>query len=209
MHAFRALTFFQSDLAFVLVSTPSSRHSHRLLFLAPAIEGILGGQATLQAAVAAYISDCTSDGSRSHIFSRFAGVSYIGFALGPTLGAFLIRHPLVHAQSFGHLQSKVQTVTIVFWVAVLCSAINLILAFLVIPESLDKARLRAVQKGDTPSASAQKKPGLKKRLLGPLAIFAPRKRVVNGRMQKDWSMSWLAIAMFTLCLASVRAFECR
>ncbi|KAH9068298.1 MFS general substrate transporter [Lactarius deliciosus] len=110
-------------------------------------------------AIAAYISDCTSDGSRSHIFSRFAGVSYVGFALGPTIGAFLIRHPLV------------------FWVAVLCGAINAILTLLVIPESLDKAKLRAVQKGDIPSPSAQKKPGLKKRLLGPFAIFAPRKRL--------------------------------
>ena len=196
----------------MLVSTPSSpfsRHNHKFLFLAPVIEGILGGQSTLHAAIAAYISDCTSDGSRAHIFSRFAGVSYVGFALGPTIGAFLIRHPLAHAQSFGQRRSKVQTVTVVFWVAVLCSAINFILTLLVIPESLDKARLRAVQKGDIPSPSAQKKPGLKKRLLGPLAIFAPRKRVVNGRMQKDWSMSWLAIAMFTLFLASVRAFECR
>lgn len=195
----------------MLVSTPSSpfsRHSHKFLFLASVTEGILGGQATLHAAVSAYISDCTSDGSRAHIFSRFAGVSYIGFALGPTIGAFLIRHPLAHAQSFGHQRSKVQPVTPAFWVAVLCSAINLILALLVIPESLDKARLRAVQKGDIRSPSAQKKPGLKKRLLGPLAIFAPRKRVVNGRMQKDWSMTWLATAMFSLCLGGVRAFKC-
>lgn len=168
----------------------------------------MGGQATLQAAVSAYISDCTSDGSRAHIFSRFAGVSYVGFALGPTIGAFLIRHPLVHAQSFGLPHTEVQSVTPAFWVAVLCSTINFILALLVIPESLDKARLRAVQKGDIPNPSIQKKPGLKKRLLGPLAIFAPRKRVVNGRMQKDWSMSWLAISMFSLFLASVRAFEC-
>ena len=193
----------------MLVSTPSSRYNHKYLFLAPALEGLLGGQATFHAAVAAYISDCTSDGSRAHIFSRFAGVSYVGFSLGPTLGAFLIGHPLVHAQSFGLRDSKVQTVTVVFWVAVLCSAINLIMALFVLPESLDKARLRAVRKGDIPNASVQKKPGLKKRLLGPLAIFAPRKRVVNGRMQKDWSMPWLAIAMFTLCLASVRAFEYR
>ncbi|KAH9034417.1 major facilitator superfamily domain-containing protein [Lactarius hengduanensis] len=193
-----------TDLAFVLVSTPSpfSRHSHKFLFLAPVIEGLLGGQSTLHAAIAAYISDCTSDGSRAHIFSRFAGVSYVGFALGPTIGAFLIRHPLVLAQSFGQRRSKVQSVTAVFWVAVLCGAINAFLTLLVIPESLDKAKLRAVQKGDTPSTSAQKKPGLKKRLLGPFAIFAPRKRVVNGRMQKDWSMSWLAIAMFALFLAS-------
>lgn len=194
-----------TDLAFVLIATPSSpfsRHNHKFLLLAPIIEGILGGQSTLHAAISAYISDCTSDGSRAHIFSRFAGVSYVGLALGPTIGAFLISHPLVHAQSFGQRHSKAQTVTAVFWAAILCSAINIILTLFVIPESLDKVRLRAVQKGDIHSPSPQKKPGLKKRLLGPLAIFAPRKRVVNGRVQKDWSMSWLAIAIFTLFLAS-------
>jgi hypothetical protein len=94
-------------------------------------------------------------------------------------------------------------VTAVFWAAILCSTINFILILLVIPESLDKARLRAAQKGDAPPVM-QNKPGLKKRLLGPLAIFAPRKRMMNGRMQKDWSMSWLAIAVFALLLASVR-----
>jgi MFS family permease len=204
------LTFIDSDLTFVLASAPSSPlsyHGHRLLLLAPIIEGILGGQATFQAAISAYISDCTSDGSRAHIFSRFAGVSYAGFALGPTLGAFLIRHPLLQVQSFGRQQHERQTVTAVFWAAILCSTINFILILLVIPESLDKARLRAAQKGDAPPPVMQNKPGLKKRLLGPLAIFAPRKRMMNGRMQKDWSMSWLAIAVFALLLASVRSLN--
>ncbi len=207
---FRALTFFLRDLAFVVASTHSSpflRHGHKFLFLASMLEGILGGQPTLHTAISAYISDCTSDGSRAHIFSRFAGVSYVGIALGPTIGALLIRHPLVHAQSFGRRRHNVQSVTAVFWAAVLCNAINLIMTLLVIPESLAKVRLRAVQKGDIPTPSAQKKPGLKKRLLGPLAIFAPRKRVVNGRLQEDWSMSWLAISMFTLFLAHVRTFD--
>jgi hypothetical protein len=90
------LTSFYSDLTFVLASNPSSplsRHGHKFLFLAPIMEGILGGHVTQQAALSAYISDCTSDSSRAHIFTRFAGVSHVGIALGPTLGAFLIRYP--------------------------------------------------------------------------------------------------------------------
>jgi hypothetical protein len=100
-------------------------------------------------------------------------------------------------------------VTAVFWAAILCCTMNLILILLVIPESLHEAGQRAAQNGDSPVVL--NKPTLKKRLLGPLAMFAPRKRLINGRLQKDWSMSWLATAMFALLLASVRnlstAFE--
>jgi MFS family permease len=199
------LTSFHSDLTFVLASTPSSpfsRYGGKFLFLAPVIEGILGGHVTQQAAVSAYISDCTSDGSRAHIFSRLAGVSHVGIALGPTLGAFLIRHSLLHVQSLGLHHREGQTVTAVFWAAILCCAINFLLILLVIPESLEKARLRAAQKEDSPVVL--NKPTLKKRLLGPLAIFVPRKRLINGHLQKDWSMSWLATAVFALLLANVR-----
>ena len=82
---------------FILVSTPHSifaAHGHKLLVISPIIEGLFGGWATLQATTSAYVSDCTSDGSRAAIFSRFTGVFYFGFALGPTIGAFLIRSPL-------------------------------------------------------------------------------------------------------------------
>ena len=85
-----------TDVFFVLASlphTPLSSHAHKLLLVAPVIEGLLGGWSTLQSAISAYISDCTSDGSRSHIFSRFMGVLYFGFALGPMLGAWVITHP--------------------------------------------------------------------------------------------------------------------
>jgi MFS family permease len=87
----------QSDLTFILVSTPHSPlavHSHKLLILAPVIEGSLGGWSTLTGANTAYIADCTSPGSRSTIFARFTGVLFIGLALGPIIGAWLIRNPI-------------------------------------------------------------------------------------------------------------------
>ena len=168
------------------------------------MEGILGGHAAIQAAISAYISDCTSDGSRAHIFSRFVGVSYVGFSLGPTLGALFIRHPLLQIQTFGGQHRKMHSVTAAFWAAVLFSTINLILALLVIPESLDKTRQPAEQKAGAPVPATQIKSGLKKRLFAPLAIFAPQRRIMNGRLQEDWSMSWLATGVFLLLLASVR-----
>lgn len=206
-HLPRFLTPIHSDLAFGFASTATSalsHHGYKFLIFASIVEGILGGQATLQAAISAYISDCTSDGSRAHIFSRFMGVSYVGFSLGPTIGAFFIRNPLLQIQSFGSRHHKMPSVTAAFWAAILFSTINLILALLVIPESLDKTRRRVEQKGGAPVPTMQTEPGLKKRLLAPLAIFAPQRRIVNGRMQEDWSMLWLATTVFLLLLASVR-----
>jgi len=205
MYTFPAtLTFIYSDLAFAIASTsssPLSRHGYKLLLFAPFVEGILGGQPTLQAAISAYISDCTSDGSRAHIFSRFLGVSYVGFSLGPTLGAFLIRHPFIQIQSFGRKHAQMPSVTAAFWAAILFGTINLVLALLIVPESLDKL---APQKVDDPALATQNTPHLKRRLLAPLDVFAPRRRIVKGRMEEDWSMWWLAAGVVLLYLASVR-----
>jgi MFS family permease len=202
----RSLTSIHSDLAFAFASTtssPLSRHGHKFLLFASFVEGILGSQATIHAAVSAYVSDCTSDGSRAHIFSRFSGVSYVGFSIGPALGAFLIRHPLLQIQSFGRQHRAMHSVTAAFGAAILFSTINLLL-ILIIPESLDKAKQRAAQKVDDPDRATQSESSLKERLLTPLAIFAPRKTMVNGRMREDWSMPWLAAVVFILYLAGVR-----
>ncbi|KAI9510741.1 MFS general substrate transporter [Russula earlei] len=199
------LGLLTTDVAFAIASTtasPLSRHGYKLLLFAPIVEGILGSHATLQAAISAYISDCTSDGSRAHIFSRFLGVSYLGLSLGPTLGAFLIRHPFLQTQSFGQKHGQMHSVTAAFWAAILCSAINFILTLLIVPESLDKAKRFAPPKVDDPVHATQKKSGLRKRLLAPLTVFAPRRRFVNGRMEEDWSMCWLATGVFLLFLAS-------
>ena len=97
------------------------------------------------------------------------------------------------------------SVTAAFWAAILFSTINLVLALLVIPESLDKARQRAEQKSGAPVPVAiQAKPSLKKRIFAPLAIFAPQRRIINGRMQEDWSMLWLATIVLVLFIAGVR-----
>lgn len=127
---------------FIVVSTPSSpfsKHGHVLILLAPIIEGLLGGYSTLQSGTSSYLSDCTSSGSRAYIFSRFAGVTYIGFSVGPVIGGWLISHPI--AWFGGSTAPGTQTVTSVFWVAMSCSFINLLLIAFVFPESLDKEKM--------------------------------------------------------------------
>jgi hypothetical protein len=96
-----------------------------------------------------------------------------------------------------------RSVAAAFWAAILFSTVNLILSLLVIPESLDKVKQKAAQKAGAPVPPMQNKSSLKEKLL-PLTVFAPRRTVVNGRMRKDWSMLWLASAVFLLFLAGVR-----
>lgn len=209
-----------SDLVFILVSTPHSifaAHGHKLLIISPIIEGACGGWATLQAATSAYISDCTSDGSRAHIFSRFTSVFYFGFAIGPTLGAFLIRHPFipVFSPAIG-VHNGAPTVTSVFYVAAAASFINLMLAIFLFPESIvkKKAKAAAAAQSLVPTDSAvvddapnRRDAGALGHFLSPLALFLPKTvNGSNGGKYKDWSMTFLAVVLFGHLLSLVSPF---
>ncbi|KAH9481397.1 putative membrane protein C14C4.07 [Psilocybe cubensis] len=155
--AIATLGLFLTDLTFILVSTPSSplaRHGHNLLLIAPVIEGLLGGWSTLQCATSAYLSDCTSPGSRAQIFSRFQGVFYLGLAVGPSIGGFLIQHPL---RIFAAEAGGDKTVTTVFWVSIMLSFANLLLVLFVFPESLGKKKmLEAIAEAEAAALAASK-----------------------------------------------------
>ncbi|KAI0654641.1 major facilitator superfamily domain-containing protein [Cubamyces menziesii] len=206
-----------TDLVFILVSTPHSifaAHGHKLLIISPIIEGLLGGWSTLQAATSAYISDCTSDGSRAHIFSRFTGVFYLGFAVGPTIGAFLIRHPFIpiFSPAVG-VHNGAPTVTSVFYVAATASLINLILALFLFPESLEKKKAKAaaaatIQPPPTSTSSTELAPTSNVlgvfRFLSALTLFLPKTvDGPNGHKRKDWTMTLLGTVLFGHLLSLV------
>ncbi|KAG5641236.1 hypothetical protein DXG03_005680 [Asterophora parasitica] len=221
------LGLFITDLTFILVSNPASpfsQYGHALLVLAPIIEGVLGGWSTLQSATSAYLSDCTSSGSRAYIFSRFAGVFYIGLSAGPSLGGYLIRNPLFPPPpgTEGRL-----SVTSVFWVAVFCSAVNFLLVLCVFPESLDKVkrqraleehRIRASIKGSMSKVRGEsvvaegsgggaeedeESEGIIRGFLKPLALFLPATVYEGGgRKRRDWSLTFLAAALFGATLSN-------
>lgn len=212
---------------FILVSNPDSpfaAQGHKLLLIAPFIEGLLGGWSTLQSATSAYISDCTSSGSRAQIFSRFTGVFYVGFSLGPSVGGWLISNPVGGAGK----------VTSVFYVAVICSFVNFCLVLGLFPESVGKERReRAMNEyvgkgkgkgraigGDTdgeedrlgqgsssddngPEQEAAKG-GVVRQFLSPLAVFLPAVVMDGNRKKTDWSLTLLAAVMFGYMLSSVR-----
>ncbi len=194
---------------FILVSTPHSifaAHGHKLLIISPIIEGLFGGWATLQAATSAYVSDCTSDGSRAGIFSRFTGVFYFGFALGPTIGAFLIRHPFMPIVSPAvGIHNGAPTVTSVFYVAALGSLINFLLALFLFPESLDKKKAKAAASLSLVTQPLlEAPPSMVERLISPYRFFMPKIITTpNGTKHEDWSMTLLAAVFFGHLLSLV------
>ncbi|KZT73532.1 MFS general substrate transporter [Daedalea quercina L-15889] len=205
------LGLFLTDLTFILVSTPHSIfavHGHKLLVISPAVEGLLGGWQTLMAAVNAYVSDCTSDGSRAHYFSRFLGISFFGFALGPAVGAYFIRHPIV----IGPLPSPsahgtTQNVTTVFYIAALCSLVNLMFALFVFPEPTKKAKLAQetdpLEAGEGPMPPSAGKQGHIAGFLGPFKLLAPRSiQDPNGTVRRDWRISLIAFSLLVYALST-------
>ncbi|KAG2149085.1 major facilitator superfamily domain-containing protein [Suillus bovinus] len=227
--AISTLGLFLTDLTFILVSTPHSPlavHSHKLLILAPIIEGSLGGWSTLTGANTAYIADCTSPGSRATIFARFTGVLSIGLALGPIIGAWLIRNPIPFL-SAGSIDHPLKSVTSVFWVAIACSFVNLILVLFVFPESLPASRRasnrkgkgRAVESGaEFPNNKADEPSDtwvatrIIRSFLSPLAVFLPSHvpvassstgdSLVSSRTRKDWGLTFIGMSLFSHMLAS-------
>ncbi|KAF8520540.1 major facilitator superfamily domain-containing protein [Gautieria morchelliformis] len=193
------------DVMFILASNPPPLlrgKAHQLLILAPIVEGLLGGWSTMQGATQAYISDCTSHGSRAHIYSRFTGVFYVGFALGPEIAAFILRNT--------------HTTTAVFYASSLCASINIFLLLFVFPESLSPAtRARNIEAAREVRNKALQGPKGKKGLwrsvkvavkafIEPIGILGPKPRQ-HGR-GRDWSLTLLAMSLFTFFL-SVGLFQ--
>lgn len=181
-------------------------HGHKLLIISPIIEGLLGGWSTLQSATSAYVSDCTSDGSRAKIFSRFTGVFFFGFAIGPTIGAYFIKHPIFTSPSHS-MHASSPTVTSVFYIAAMCSFVNFVLAIFVFPESLEKKKAKASQQVPAESAVNEVSTlrSAKNAFLSPLALFLPKKvESPDGVPKKDWTLTLLAGALFGCLLSSVR-----
>ncbi|KAJ3744437.1 major facilitator superfamily domain-containing protein [Lentinula detonsa] len=232
--AMATLGLLLTDLTFILVATPGSplaAHGHKLLVIAPIIEGLLGGWSTLQSATSAYVSDCTSPGSRATIFSRFNGVFFLGFSIGPVLGGWIIRNGIPGVDRIGTINKQGKSVTEVFWLAICFSFMNFLLTTFMFPESLskeqqEKAKLahdgfdskgkRSPDDGpldqsspagaESNMASSMSKPSILGRAFSPLALFLPvviTEATHTGiRKRKDWSLTLLAVAMFLYMLST-------
>ena len=137
--------------------------------------------------------------SSTHIFSRFTGVLYVGFALGPVIAALI-------------LQSTHMT-TLVFYTSAICTSINIFLLLFVVPESLNtEMRMRNVE------AAHEARIKLRQGVAGkwgpwnsirsavnafvePLGMLGPKPRL-HGRGQ-DWSVTIMSAALVGFFLSVV------
>ncbi|KAF7354923.1 hypothetical protein MSAN_01407100 [Mycena sanguinolenta] len=189
---------FLSDAIFLLASAPFASHGRMLVLLVPLFDGLPGGWLTLHSGTLAYISDCTSSGSRTSIFSRFAGISVVGSILGSMLGGWLIRHPI----------SFFSGLTYIFCVAAIASFLNFCFVLFVIPESVnqeqrDRASARMAVAGEAASRNLTRF-GIIKDFFSPFAIFLPVSVSIPGSTwtRKDWSLMIVTCVMFGYMLSA-------
>ncbi|KDR73681.1 hypothetical protein GALMADRAFT_251462 [Galerina marginata CBS 339.88] len=195
-----------TDFNFIMV-TLFSKHipgGYWFLVVGPAIEGLLGGMTTGIAALHGYLADTTTESDRSRIFSLSLGLLFTGMALGPTLGALLIRF-------------TGQTIS-VFYVAASLHVVYTILVWTTIPESLDKKKMdqaKAKYAVDLLETANEREVnpavGLLVRLrrlfafLSPLTIFMPEEEKHTGnplkKPKKDYNLTLMALGYgFTISL---------
>lgn len=130
--AINVLSFAMGDIVLLVVLSNPQKFSYFWLLLAPAIEGIFGGFGGGQAIFSAYISDCTSPGSRAGIFSLLMGILFGGIAVGPAISSFLI-------QATGKLLAP-------FWAVAIVHGLQALYCALILPESLSERKQRDARK---------------------------------------------------------------
>jgi len=124
----------------------------------------------------------------ARMFSRFMGILYTGFAVGPMLASFVLD------------QSATKNLTSLFILSAASYAISLLFILLVVPESLhspDKPPSLPLDDG-TQNAHSETGPnfvflGLIGRMVAPLAAFRPRRA---GALRKDYTLTIIAISYF-------------
>lgn len=122
------------------------------------------------------------------------------------IGALVMSHPppmpFVAAPTHsGH------SVTAVFWVAIVAQMLNFLVAFCVLPESLEKAKLKEQSLSDgnaVQTPTKDQKPGFIRSLMTSFVVFAPKRKVyASGRVRRDWNMTFIALALFGYLLSAV------
>ncbi|BGP20086.1 hypothetical protein JCM10213v2_008221 [Rhodosporidiobolus nylandii] len=142
------------DAVFLLTVKYHTVLSYNFLLVGPLLDGLLGGFSTAQATTYSYLSDVTPSGSRARIFSVLGGLMFGGIAAGPVLGSILI--------------SRTGSALTPFYVALALHGGYLVLASLILPESLEKERREAAQKRHEEEKLKEKEE---------LAALAPQSRV--------------------------------
>lgn len=159
----------------------------------------------------AYLADCSAPGARSRLFSLGLGLLFVGMAIGPTIGALLIR--------------ATGTPLVVFYLATGVHLAYALWVWCVVPESLplsarrvnrkrieERVRREVEEEREASEEGEGERRGKMVRILqvlmktkrvfaflSPLSIFAPEEVVAApgaflGKRRKDWSLTFVALA---------------
>ncbi|GAO51553.1 hypothetical protein G7K_5652-t1 [Saitoella complicata NRRL Y-17804] len=124
LSAFGALC---NDIIIIAVARYFDILGTKFLIVGAFIDGLLGSFTTGMAATNAYASDCTKPDKRAVAFGYISGSLFLGIAIGPVVGAYLIK-------AFGD-------VIVVFYASLIVHIAYIIYAWVVLPESLSERRM--------------------------------------------------------------------
>ncbi|OBZ88855.1 putative membrane protein C14C4.07 [Choanephora cucurbitarum] len=106
-----------------------------LLYIAPMIRGLVGGDNVLVVTAQAYISDCTSPTKRTIAFGHLIAAIFLGATLGPPLSSYVLK--------------ETGSITNVFLMVLFVSTLFELYAFFILPESHDFEKFKVPQKNTT------------------------------------------------------------
>ncbi|KAK9475865.1 major facilitator superfamily domain-containing protein [Lipomyces japonicus] len=113
-----------SNVILILASKSTSIFVYRWFLVGAVFEGLCGGVTVMMTAAHSYATDCTSPEQRASVFGLFHACLFIGMALGPAFGGYLV--------------SVTGTVVSVFYVAAISQVVFMFYVFFIIPESLSR-----------------------------------------------------------------------
>nr|GAT48867.1 predicted protein [Mycena chlorophos] len=167
---------------------------YRFIVLNAVVVGLLGGAASEGAAVNAYLADICKPEERSRSFSVILGFTLAGLGVGPLLGSLILR--------------STHDVILLFYLAGAVKAVQVLIAFFILPESLSPEKMQRAVELAAISSSADTQSSILQRIihpvmfvLRPLSVLLPEKDA-DGKRGDDWNLLLLVVSEGLMLLAA-------